>query len=121
MKLDAGRFNNVDLHYSIFTDSDIPMASFCNSQLRSCHFISCNALLADFSASDLTSAQFDNSILSGAIFKDANLKDVSFEMLQIFIFNPIMNLANPRLCADFDCNEENIPKAFEMAWDAIKL
>jgi AcrR family transcriptional regulator len=49
------------------------------------------------------------------------LKDVSFEMLQIFIFNPIMNLANPRLCADFDCSEENVQTAFEMAWDAIKL
>ena len=48
------------------------------------------------------------------------LKDVSFEMFQIFIFYPIMILANSRLCANFDCSEKNIKTAFNMAWDAIK-
>lgn len=48
------------------------------------------------------------------------IKDVPFEILQIFIFYPIMLLANPRLCADFDCGGKNIERAFEMAWDAIK-
>ena len=49
------------------------------------------------------------------------LKDVSFEMFQIFAFYPVMILANPRLCADFDCSDKNIEKAFDMAWDAVKL
>jgi AcrR family transcriptional regulator len=49
------------------------------------------------------------------------LKNVSFEMFQIFSFFPVMVLANPRLCANFDCSEENIETAFNMAWDAIKL
>jgi len=49
------------------------------------------------------------------------IKDVPFEMLQIFIFYPILILANPRLCGNFDCGEKNIETAFDMAWDAIKL
>lgn len=49
------------------------------------------------------------------------IKDVPFEMLSIFIYYPILILANPRLCADFACNEKNIEIAFNMAWDAIKL
>ncbi|UCE41796.1 MAG: TetR/AcrR family transcriptional regulator [Candidatus Aminicenantes bacterium] len=48
------------------------------------------------------------------------LKDVPFDILQIFIFYPIMILANPRLCANFDCTEKNIEIAFNMAWDAIR-
>ena len=49
------------------------------------------------------------------------IKDVPFEILQIFIFYPILILANPRLCADFDCGGKNVETAFNMAWDAIKL
>jgi AcrR family transcriptional regulator len=49
------------------------------------------------------------------------LKDVPLEMFQIFIFYPVLILANPRLCADFDCSQKNIKTAFDMAWDAIKL
>jgi AcrR family transcriptional regulator len=49
------------------------------------------------------------------------LKDVSFEMFQIFAFFPVTILANPRICANFNCSDINIEKAFDMAWDAIKL
>ena len=48
------------------------------------------------------------------------LKDVSLEILQIFIFQPVLILANPRFCEGFDCSEANIDTAFDMAWDAIK-
>ena len=49
------------------------------------------------------------------------LKNVSFEMFQIFIFYPITILANPRLCVDFDGSRKNIETALSMAWDAITL
>jgi hypothetical protein len=49
------------------------------------------------------------------------IKDVSLDILTIFIFYPIVTLSNPRLCAKFDCDEKNIETAFNMAWDAIKL
>jgi AcrR family transcriptional regulator len=49
------------------------------------------------------------------------LKDVSFEMFQIFAFFPVTILANPRIYANFNCSDINIEKAFDMAWDAIKL
>lgn len=49
------------------------------------------------------------------------IKDVPFEILRIFMFYPVLILANPRLCADFDCSKRNIDTAFNMAWDAIKL
>jgi len=49
------------------------------------------------------------------------IKDVSIDILQIFIFFPVLILANPRLCASFDCGEKNIGTVFNMAWDAIKL
>ncbi|MGD8535778.1 MAG: TetR/AcrR family transcriptional regulator [Candidatus Aminicenantes bacterium] len=49
------------------------------------------------------------------------IKDDSLDILLIFIFYPITILTNPRLCADFDCNEKSIEMAFNMAWDAIKL
>ena len=37
------------------------------------------------------------------------------------MYHPIMILANPELCQDFELNEENIETAFTLAWDAIKL
>lgn len=49
------------------------------------------------------------------------IKDVPLQVLQIFILYPILILANPRLCVDFDCDEQSIETAFDMAWDAIKL
>ena len=49
------------------------------------------------------------------------IKDVPLDILMIFIFYPITILTNPRLCANFDCNEMSIETAFNMAWDAIKL
>ena len=49
------------------------------------------------------------------------IKDVEFDLISAFIFYPIMILSNKRLCAEFVPNMENIEKAFDMAWDAIKL
>ena len=49
------------------------------------------------------------------------IKDVSFEILSVFIFYPVMLLSNPKHCAEFKFNRDNIEKAFTLAWDAIKL
>ena len=49
------------------------------------------------------------------------IKDVNKEMLIAFIFHPIMALANPRLCREFEPDRKNIETAFTMIWDAIKL
>lgn len=49
------------------------------------------------------------------------IKDISFEILTVFMFYPVMLLANPRICATFELNRENIETAFTLAWDAIKL
>ena len=49
------------------------------------------------------------------------LKDVSFEILSVFMFYPVMLLSNSRLCANFELTAENIETAFTCAWDAIKL
>lgn len=49
------------------------------------------------------------------------LKDVSMDMMGVFLFNPILVLANPRRCKAFEVTEENIETAFRMAWDALRL
>ncbi len=49
------------------------------------------------------------------------IKNVNFDILSAFMWYPITVLANPRLCQDFELNEENIETAFTLAWDAIKL
>lgn len=49
------------------------------------------------------------------------LKDVDFELFQIFVFHPMMILSNKRLCSQVKLTEENIDRAFNMAWDAIKF
>ena len=49
------------------------------------------------------------------------IKNVNLDILTAFMFYPVSVLANPRLCQNFDLNEENIEIAFTMAWDAIKL
>ena len=49
------------------------------------------------------------------------IKEVPLDVIQIFIFNPVMNLANSRLCSNVVCGRDTIEEAFTMAWDAIKL
>ena len=49
------------------------------------------------------------------------IKDVDFQLSTVFFYYPIMILSNDRFCARFEMNSENIEKAFDMAWDAIKL
>ena len=49
------------------------------------------------------------------------IKNVNLDILGAFMFYPITVLANPRLCQNFELNEENIETAFTLAWDAIKL
>jgi AcrR family transcriptional regulator len=49
------------------------------------------------------------------------IKDVDKDILAVFIWHPIMVLANPRHCKSFEITDENIEDAFIMAWDAIKL
>ena len=49
------------------------------------------------------------------------IKNVNLDILVAFMFYPITVLANPRLCQNFELNEENIETAFTLAWDAIKL
>jgi len=48
------------------------------------------------------------------------IKNVDFDILRAFIFNPIVVLANDRLCQNFKPTRENIETAFTLAWDAIK-
>jgi AcrR family transcriptional regulator len=49
------------------------------------------------------------------------IKNVNFNLLAAFMFQPISRLANPRLCHGLELNEKEIETAFTMAWDAIKL
>ena len=49
------------------------------------------------------------------------IKDVELELLSMFIFQPILILANQRIYSDFELNRKNIEKAFNLAWDAIKF
>ncbi|MFC2134381.1 TetR/AcrR family transcriptional regulator [Bacteroidota bacterium] len=98
------------------------------------HFISANRSFYQFTE------QFSNSPYSDLVNKDEMekhfapmikvlqkgieqkvIKDVSFDILAAFIFYPMMILSNPKHCAAFELNEENIEKAFILAWDAIKL
>ena len=48
------------------------------------------------------------------------IKDVSFDILSVYMFYPVMLLSNTRLCAGFELNMKNIETAFTLAWDAIK-
>ncbi len=59
-----------------------------------------------------------NVLLEG--IKQKIIKDVNFDLLIAFIFLPILNLANERMCQDFIPTPENIETAFTLAWDAIK-
>jgi AcrR family transcriptional regulator len=49
------------------------------------------------------------------------IKDVNLDILGVFMFHPILILANPYHCRDFEPTKENIDIAFRMAWDAIRL
>ena len=48
------------------------------------------------------------------------IKDVNFDIISAFIFFPIMALANPRHCRNFELSPENTEAAFNLAWDAIR-
>ncbi|MGD9212926.1 MAG: TetR/AcrR family transcriptional regulator [Desulfobacteraceae bacterium] len=49
------------------------------------------------------------------------IKNVEMELLSMFIFRPILNLSNQRICTGFELSRKNIEKAFNLAWDAIKF
>jgi AcrR family transcriptional regulator len=49
------------------------------------------------------------------------IKDISLEILAVFMFYPVLQLANPRICIDFKDDPVNIDLAFNLAWDAIRL
>ena len=47
--------------------------------------------------------------------KQKIIKDVPFEIFAGFIFYPVMNLSNPKLCKDLEFNEELIETSFTLA------
>lgn len=49
------------------------------------------------------------------------IKNVNIDILRAFGFYPIIVLSNPRLCTNFEINDDNIKTAFGMAWDAVRL
>lgn len=49
------------------------------------------------------------------------IKDVEFELLNTFVIYPVIILSNRRLCSQIKLSEDNIERAFCLAWDAIKL
>ena len=49
------------------------------------------------------------------------IKDVPMDILAVFIFYPVMQISNPKLCENIELNESNVDIAFHLAWDAIKL
>ena len=48
------------------------------------------------------------------------IKNVDFEILSVFIFYPVLALANPKVCKNLEINQAHIDTAFTMAWDAIR-
>jgi AcrR family transcriptional regulator len=49
------------------------------------------------------------------------IKDVPFDILTVFMFYPVMHLADPKVCMNFGRGTNDIDLAFNLAWDAIKL
>ncbi|MDT8322876.1 MAG: TetR/AcrR family transcriptional regulator [Bacteroidota bacterium] len=49
------------------------------------------------------------------------IKDVPLEILSVFMFHPVMQLADPKLCAGFGNRADDVDLAFSLAWDAIRL
>jgi AcrR family transcriptional regulator len=49
------------------------------------------------------------------------LKDVGLNLFLAFTFYPVVALSNPHAGTGFEAKDVDIEKAFDMAWDAIKL
>jgi len=49
------------------------------------------------------------------------IKPVSRDLLAVYVFYPVMLLANQKICTGFGCQDADIESAFGMAWDAIKV
>ena len=49
------------------------------------------------------------------------IKDVPFDILVTFMFFPIMNLTNSKMCKNLTLDEKTIETSFKLSWDAIKL
>ncbi len=49
------------------------------------------------------------------------IKDVPHDVLAVFMFYPILLLANHKFCTTFESSDDQIRLAFDMAWDAIRL
>ena len=49
------------------------------------------------------------------------LKDVDMNLFAAFMYYPIVALSNLQTGIEFEVNDEIIDKAFDMAWEAIKL
>jgi AcrR family transcriptional regulator len=49
------------------------------------------------------------------------IKNVEVDIILAFVFYPVIILANPRLCKNFNVTEEQVEQSFQLAWDAIKL
>ncbi len=49
------------------------------------------------------------------------IKNVDRDYIAAFMFYPIFALANPHHCKTFSPTKENIDRAFNMAWDALRL
>jgi len=49
------------------------------------------------------------------------IKNVHFEMLAAYIFYPALILSNKKLCKTINLDAATIKKAFDLAWDAIRL
>ena len=48
------------------------------------------------------------------------LKDVEVDIIAAFVFYPVINLSNPRLCRNFNMTGKEVEMSFQCAWDAIK-
>lgn len=75
--------------------------------------------LVDNDDSDMTFEPLMKVIKRGIAEKI--IKNVDHEILNVFIFCPIMILANPRLFKKFHLTDKSLKTAYEMAWDAIKF
>jgi AcrR family transcriptional regulator len=53
--------------------------------------------------------------------KQKILKDVNLEIIGAFIYYPVFILSNPRRNRNNALSRKNAEKAFQLAWDAIKL
>lgn len=49
------------------------------------------------------------------------IKNVPLDILVTFMFHPIMQLSDPKVCTNFDGEPADVDLAFSLAWDAIRL